>query len=165
MRRCGQSRRRDANEAEIVIVLEQAGAAVYRLSGRGVPDLLCCYRGTWTPLEVKTATGTLTPAQRAKQVVTGFQVVRTPREALKAIIGGAEAVRGGTGSVNALLETWRTAALLKDRTRRAIRNRHRVGESLVSLAEDYGLPVEFVDALCAWQLFGDDDAAVPPRGR
>jgi hypothetical protein len=50
---------------------------------------------------------------------------------------------------------WKEAALLKDRTRRAIRNRRRAGESVAALAKDYGVPAEFVRALCAWQLFHD----------
>jgi hypothetical protein len=50
---------------------------------------------------------------------------------------------------------WKRAALLKDRTRRAIRDRHSAGESIADLARDYGVPKAFVAALCAWQLFGD----------
>jgi hypothetical protein len=50
---------------------------------------------------------------------------------------------------------WRTAAMLKDRTRRAIRERHEAGESDASLASDFGVPVEFIDALCSWQMFAE----------
>lgn len=50
-------------------------------------------------------------------------------------------------------EAWRTAALLKDRTRRAIRARARAGEAAVSIADDHGVPVEFVEHLREWQLF------------
>lgn len=53
---------------------------------------------------------------------------------------------------------WRTAALLKDRTRRAIRDRHVAGDSVSSLAEDYGVPVTFVEALVAWQMGADAPA-------
>lgn len=56
-----------------------------------------------------------------------------------------------------VLEEWRAAALLKDRTRRSIRDRRKAGESVADLAADYGVPIEFVAALCAWQLFGDRD--------
>lgn len=55
--------------------------------------------------------------------------------------------------------SWETAALLMDRTRQAIRDRHRAGESDESLAEDYGVPVDFVKVLCAWQLFSDDQCS------
>lgn len=51
---------------------------------------------------------------------------------------------------------WKAAALLKDRTRRAIRERHHARESVAALAADYGVPVEFVEALVAWQMGGDD---------
>ena len=47
---------------------------------------------------------------------------------------------------------WREAALLKDRTRRAIRERVRAGESLEDVAKDYGVPVDFVKVLSEWEL-------------
>jgi hypothetical protein len=47
---------------------------------------------------------------------------------------------------------WKTAALLKDRTRLAIRERHRFGETVASLAEDFGVPLVFVEALVEWQM-------------
>jgi len=56
---------------------------------------------------------------------------------------------------------WKTAALLKDRTRRAIRDRAKAGESVSELATDYGVPETFITHLLAWQLFGDDS----PGGR
>jgi len=52
-------------------------------------------------------------------------------------------------------DAWKTAALLTDRTRRAIRERRLVGEAVDALADDYGVPVAFVRFLCCWQLFGD----------
>jgi Holliday junction resolvase len=55
--------RRDTVEAEIVQALERVGVQVYRISGAGLPDLLCWYRGQWTPLEVKGPKGKLTEAQ------------------------------------------------------------------------------------------------------
>jgi len=75
--------RRDANEAEIVAALECAGVHVFRLSGRGVPDLLCAHRGRWVPLEVKTRTGRLTEAQRGCPVP--IPVVRSVADALAAL--------------------------------------------------------------------------------
>lgn len=63
-----------------------------------------------------------------------------------------------------LLEQWQRAALLKDRTRRAIRERHRAGETTEALAADYDIPDAFVRLLCAWQLFPDaDDAQLVQR--
>lgn len=50
---------------------------------------------------------------------------------------------------------WQHAALLKDRTRRAIRDRVRAGEAVAAVAQDYGVPVAFVEALAAWQLAED----------
>lgn len=57
---------------------------------------------------------------------------------------------------SAALQDWQTAALLKDRTRRAIRDRATAGESHADLATDYGVPLAFVQALCAWQFSADD---------
>jgi hypothetical protein len=99
-------KRRDANEKEIVLALEKVGAAVQRLDGDGLPDLLCGFRGQLYLIEVKlplTARGAvqqgknrgaggdhddMTPAQvkwwrewRGKPPV----VVRTVGEALAAI--------------------------------------------------------------------------------
>lgn len=51
---------------------------------------------------------------------------------------------------------WNTAALLKDRTRIAIRERHAAGESIESLAADFDVPEAFVSMLVAWQMFRDD---------
>lgn len=47
------AKQRDANEAEIVSVLEAYGAAVQKLSETGCPDLLVSYRGVLHLLEVK----------------------------------------------------------------------------------------------------------------
>lgn len=50
---------------------------------------------------------------------------------------------------------WKEAALMKDRTRRAIRDRRRAGEDVRSLADDYDVPAEFIRALGEW-LCGDE---------
>jgi hypothetical protein len=71
--------RRDANEPEIVQALEAVGADVYRLSGRGLPDLLVRFRGVLYAGEVKTAKGRLRASQGA------FPVWRTVDDALTAI--------------------------------------------------------------------------------
>lgn len=84
MRRVGQTRRRDANEPEIVDALQRLGAEVLRVSGPGLPDLFVKFRGTWYPLEVKGAKGKRTDAQQ----VTQFPIVRSPEEAIR-VVGGA----------------------------------------------------------------------------
>lgn len=58
--------------------------------------------------------------------------------------------------VSSRLHQLETAAMLKDRTRLAIRERSIAGESHASLAEDFGVPEAFVKALCDWQLFADE---------
>lgn len=81
--RVGQSRKRDANEPEIVAALEQAGVKVYRISGSGLPDLLCEHRGRWLPLEVKSERGKLTTAQAVAFLASPFAIVRTKEQALR----------------------------------------------------------------------------------
>lgn len=81
--------KRDANEAGIVSALEASGWLVLRLSGAGLPDLLCVRRGVLVLLEVKAATGTLTDIQEAlfvRLLRWGYRVpvVRTPEDALAA---------------------------------------------------------------------------------
>lgn len=84
---------RDKAEKPIVAALRAVGAHVLQLSGKGVPDLLVYFRGTWTPLEVKTPkaermNGTLDPftdAQRELMAKAPYPVVETPDAALLAI--------------------------------------------------------------------------------
>ncbi len=49
------AKRTDANQAEIVKILRQAGADVYDLSkvGKGIPDLLVTFNGETILMEVK----------------------------------------------------------------------------------------------------------------
>jgi Holliday junction resolvase len=47
------AQRRDANEPEIVNALEAIGAAVQRLPGDGMPDLLVGFRGVLYLIEIK----------------------------------------------------------------------------------------------------------------
>ncbi|HMJ81944.1 MAG TPA: hypothetical protein VK504_02185 [Vicinamibacterales bacterium] len=79
--RVGQSRRRDANEGEIVAALERVGARVTRISGTGAPDLLVRRAGQLFAFEVKTAKGLRTAAQ----LETEWPIVRSVEEALAAI--------------------------------------------------------------------------------
>lgn len=84
---------RDKSEPAIVQALEGVGAYVLKLSGKGVPDLLVHFRGTWTPIEVKTPKQDrlrgnremFTPAQRAVRAVAPYPVVTTADEALRLI--------------------------------------------------------------------------------
>ncbi len=47
------AKKRDVNEPAIVAALERMGAAVAKLEGAGVPDLLVSFHGVLTLLEVK----------------------------------------------------------------------------------------------------------------
>lgn len=81
MRRCGQTRKRDATEGPIVAGLRAYGATVIRLSGKDAPDLLVRYRERWVPLEVKAPGGKVTAGQRAM----GYPVVDSLDAALAVI--------------------------------------------------------------------------------
>jgi hypothetical protein len=71
--------RRDANEPAIVQALEAVGAEVWRLSGTGLPDVLCRFRGVLYAAEIKTLHGRLSASQGA------FPVWRSREDALQAI--------------------------------------------------------------------------------
>jgi hypothetical protein len=85
--RVGQARKRDANEPGIVQALERCGLRVARASMPGFPDLV-----VYGPrigvrlLEVKSKSGTLTPAQ-VQHTVDGWPVfvVRSVEDALAAV--------------------------------------------------------------------------------
>jgi hypothetical protein len=90
--------RRDTNEKGIVDVLRRAGALVYRLDERDLPDLLVGYRRRWHLLEVKQEKGprggtnnrNLSPGQAtffliAERMDLSVAVVRNGAEALRAI--------------------------------------------------------------------------------
>lgn len=81
MRRVGQARKRDANEAAIVGALEAAGARVWKISGRGCPDLLAWRRGQFYAFEVKSRAGRLTDAQQD----IPWPVIRSVEDALREI--------------------------------------------------------------------------------
>ena len=87
MARVGQARRRDANEKAIVEALERVGAVVFKLSGPGVPDILVGHHGKWLPMELKSATGKLTPLQSwGSYGENAYPIVRSVAEAL-ALVG------------------------------------------------------------------------------
>ena len=44
--------RRDKNERELIAAFARAGVVCHRLTGTGLPDLLCGYRGRWWAVEV-----------------------------------------------------------------------------------------------------------------
>ncbi len=71
--------RRDANEKALVAGWQAIGAKVYRVSGKGLPDVLVLHRGILRGFEIKTAKGRLTEHQGE------WPVIRTMDEALKAI--------------------------------------------------------------------------------
>lgn len=84
-RRGGGKKRRDANEPAIIDALRRCGAFVQQVSGDGCPDLLVCWQGRWTPLEVKTATGRLKPSQVKQQASQApYPLVRSIDDALTA---------------------------------------------------------------------------------
>ena len=81
MRRVGQVRKRDSNEAPIREALEAVGADVTPISGKGAPDLLVKFRGRIFALEVKGKSGKRTKAQEESQ----WPIVRNVEDALREI--------------------------------------------------------------------------------
>ncbi len=77
----GAGKRRDSNEPAVIQALEAAGASVWQISGRAVPDLLVWFRGREYVGEVKTAKG----KQKPSQVGTPWPIWRCPEDALKTI--------------------------------------------------------------------------------
>jgi Holliday junction resolvase len=55
--------RRDKNERALIQAFAELGVTCTKLSGEGLPDLLCAYRSRWWLVEIKTARGRLEPAQ------------------------------------------------------------------------------------------------------
>lgn len=80
--RVGQTRKRDWNEPAIVDALRRIGVTVWRMSGPGLPDLLCHHRGKWSVIEVKKPRGKLTDAQCNTRALAAFPVVETVEQAL-----------------------------------------------------------------------------------
>lgn len=83
--------RRDANEPEIVAALERCGVQVWRLNEPC--DLLTLFRGRWLPMEIKTRTGRTQRAQERQAeflASSGCPVVRSPQEAIEAVITAAK---------------------------------------------------------------------------
>jgi hypothetical protein len=81
--------RTDANQAEIVEALRQAGASVQLLHavGEGCPDLAVGYRGQTYFIEVKTPGGSLNEREQKwhQQWRGHVAVVRSAEEALRVI--------------------------------------------------------------------------------
>jgi len=70
------AKRRDANEATIVIALRAVGASVLHLDGKGVPDLLVGYEGKTHLLEVKNPNQAGQPgAKRGEKRIKGRGVL------------------------------------------------------------------------------------------
>jgi hypothetical protein len=93
MRRLGHSGRVDGNHAEVVKALRRAGIAVTSLAavGKGVPDLLACFRGVLVLLEVKRPGEKPNAVQEAFAATFPVKVVTTPEDAVLAVV---EAARG-----------------------------------------------------------------------
>ena len=81
--------KRDGNEEPLTEALRAVGAEVFKVSGRGLPDLLVrypgrfcrhCNRNAWA-LEVKTEKGKRTKAQEDSR----WPIVRNVEDALAAI--------------------------------------------------------------------------------
>jgi hypothetical protein len=83
--------KRDANEAAIVQALRSAGALVWRLDARDMPDLLVGFRQRFWLLEVKRAKGGVISDGQAVFFVVAeaarlpVRVVRSAQEALEAV--------------------------------------------------------------------------------
>jgi len=80
-RRGGAGKRRDSNEKAVIEALEAVGATIWQINGRRLPDLLVLYKGTWTPLAVKTEKGDLQPGEEHAR----WPLVRSEEQALSAI--------------------------------------------------------------------------------
>jgi Holliday junction resolvase len=85
------AKRTDANQAEIVKTLRQAGADVYDLSkvGKGIPDLLVTFNGETILMEVKRDAKAKFTAEQLKFIAnwTGGPLSRvdSPESALRVI--------------------------------------------------------------------------------
>ncbi len=79
----------DANQPQIVADLRAVGVSVCDLHqvGKGVPDLLCCYRGKMYLLEVKGRSGKLTRQQHEWHSKWGCEIhiVHSTEEAYRVL--------------------------------------------------------------------------------
>ena len=82
-RRGGAGKRRDANEADIIDALRSVGCLVWQQQGRGIADLLVFRGGRFFAMEVKSAKGKRTDAQRD----VPWPIVRDVDQALRVING------------------------------------------------------------------------------
>lgn len=76
--------KRDHNEAEIINAYKTLGCSVHTISQEGVPDLLVGRQGITCVVEVKSESGSYTPAQREfNQDFKGYRkTVRTIDDAV-----------------------------------------------------------------------------------
>ncbi len=83
MLRVGQRRKRDANEKAIRAAWLQCGIQSWPINVKGFADVITFspQRG-WLPVEIKSATGVLTPAQQVTAGSVPIPVVRTVAEGL-----------------------------------------------------------------------------------
>lgn len=74
--------KRDGNEKAIKAALEQIGVQCFKVSARGLPDLLTYRAGQWLPIEIKKPKGRLTSAQIGVRASAWYPVVSDTSEAL-----------------------------------------------------------------------------------
>lgn len=98
--------------------------------------------------------GTITVGRDGGVTISGFQVKDGDLDDLRCV--AVERLERAVLNHGWNDPPWRRAALLPDRTRRAIRDRRRAGEAAEAIAQDYGVRVEFVEFLAAWQLSEDE---------
>lgn len=85
--RGGARKRRDTIEPAIVAALRQHGVQTWQLGGRGLPDLLCWYRGRPVVVEVKSGPRASLSAVQARQQAP-WPVVRSVADALEVVCTG-----------------------------------------------------------------------------
>jgi len=89
MSRIPRQAKRDAIEPDVVRTLEAGGCFVAKISGAGVPDLICCRLGAIHLIEVKSGKrGRLTEAQQKWKGPTPV-LVRSVEDALTFLRCGA----------------------------------------------------------------------------
>jgi len=88
------AKRTDSNQASIVHLLREFGAAVWVTSncGHGAPDLVVSYGGQTFLMEVKAEGGKLTPAEEEwrKNWRGNYYIIHSVEEAVQILIDGME---------------------------------------------------------------------------
>jgi len=76
----------DANHAELVDLARRLGGVVVdtKSVGRGCPDMFVCIHGLWRAVEMKTARGRLTTAQKTLHAMAPVLIWRSREDVLAA---------------------------------------------------------------------------------